>query len=313
MTEPIELDPDVRAFIQSMPAVTPWWNSHDVLAQRVGYQLRVRGYLPGPAMATEDLEIRGTGGHRIPIRLYRPDSMVPNGPTVLYLHGGGWSVGDLDFTDPHIRRVAAGTGALVASVDYRLAPDYPYPAGMDDCWAALSWLADAAAGFGADPARLGLCGDSAGATNAAALALLARDFAGPSVRAQCLWYPGFLIQPEVPSMAQPWREVSLSAAAVRAYRRLYAGTIPEPLPATMVATQAADLSQMPPTVIASAGMDPLFDESAVYADRLRAVGCDVELQEFPTLPHGFCAMADAVDTVTAAVAKTIASFTALLS
>jgi acetyl esterase len=313
MSEVSELDPDVRAFIQSLPPVAPWWNSHDVMAQRVGYKIRSRGYIPGPAMATEDIEIKGTGGHRIPIRLYRPDNLVANGPAVLYLHGGGWAVGDLEFTDAHIRRVAAGTGAVVASVDYRLAPDYPYPAGIDDCWAALTWFALAAAGFGADPARLGLCGDSAGATNVAALSLLARDFAGPSVRAQCLWYPGFLIQPEVASMAQTWREVTLPAAAVRAYRRLYAGSIPDPLPATMVATQAADLSRLPPTVIAAAGMDPLFDESGVYVERLQSAGCQVELHEFPRLPHGFCAMAGAVDAVTSAVGKTTASFAALLA
>jgi acetyl esterase/lipase len=313
VTAIVELDPDVRTFIQSLPPVAPWWNSHDVLAQRVGYKVRARAYVPGPVMQTEDIEIKGTGGHRIPIRLYRPENRVADGPAALYLHGGGWSVGDLEFTDAHIRRVAAGTGALVASVDYRLAPDYPYPAGMDDCWAALTWFAGAAAALGADPARLGLCGDSAGATNAAALSLLARDFAGPAVRAQCLWYPGFLIRPEVPSMAETWREVTLPAAAVRAYRRLYAGTIPDPLPATMVATQAADLSRLPPTVIAAAGMDPLFDESGVYADRLRDAACQVELQEFPTLPHGFCAMAGAVATVTRAVEKTIGTFAALLS
>jgi acetyl esterase/lipase len=229
------------------------------------------------------------------------------------MHGGGWSVGDLEFTDAHIRRVAAGTGALVASVDYRLAPDYPYPAGIDDCWGAYTWFAGAIAGLGADPARLGLCGDSAGATNAAALSLLARDFGGPVAQAQCLWYPGFLIQPEVPSMAQTWREVSLPAAAVRAYRRLYAGSIPDPLPATMVATQAPDLSRMPPTVIAAAGMDPLFDESLVYAERLRDAGGKVEVHQFPTLPHGYCAMAGAVAIVTSAVEKTIASFAALLA
>lgn len=313
MSEAFELDPDVRAFIRSLPPVAPWWNSHDVLAQRVGYKIRARAYVRGPAMATEDIEIPGTGGHRIPIRLYRPDNLMPAGPVVLYLHGGGWSVGDLEFTDPHIRRVAAGTGALVASVDYRLAPDFPYPAGMDDCWAALTWFAGAAAGLGADPTRLGLSGDSAGATNAAALSLLARDFGGPAIMAQCLWYPGFLIQPEVPSMAQPWRELTLPAAAVRAYRRLYAGSIPDPLPATMVATQAADLSKMPPTVVAAAGIDPLFDESRVYAQRLLDEGGQVELHEFPTLPHGFCAMAGAVATVTAAVDRTVASFAALLS
>jgi acetyl esterase/lipase len=312
MTRTIELDPEVRAYLQTLPAVAPWWETHDVLLQRIGYRVRARAYAPGPAMRTEDLEIRGGAGHRIPIRIYRPDTLKPAAPAVLYLHGGGWSVGDLEFTDAHIRRVAQGTGALVASVDYRLAPDHPYPAGMDDCWAALTWFAEAAADLGADPTRLAVCGDSAGATNAAALSLLARNFGGPQLRAQCLWYPGFLIQPEVASMTQPWREITLPAAAVRAYRHLYAGTIPEPLPATLAATQAADLSGMPPTIVVAAGFDPLFDEPGVYADRLREAGGAVELQVFDSLPHGFCAMAGAVASVTSAVEQTVASFAALL-
>lgn len=313
MAQIFELDPDVRAYLQSLPPVPPWWHTHDVMAQRVGYRLRAHAYAPGPAMETEDVEIRGTGGHRIPIRLYRPPTMTANAPAVLYLHGGGWSVGDLEFTDAHIRRLAAGAGALVASVDYRLAPEYPYPAGMDDCWSALNWFATAAGGLGADSSRLAVCGDSAGATNAAALSLMARDYSGPALRAQCLWYPGFLIRPEVASMSDAWREVTLPADAVRAYRRLYAGTLPDPLPATLAATQAADLSRMPATVIAAAGMDPLCDESELYAERLRQAGCAVELQLYPTLPHGFCAMAGAAEIVASAVEKTIASFAALLS
>ena len=313
MTATIELDPEVRAYLQTLPAVPRWWESTDVLVQRIGYRVRARAYVPGPAMDTEDLEIRGGAGHRIPIRIYRPQPRAGGAPAVLYLHGGGWSVGDLEFTDAHIRRVAAGTGAIVASVDYRLAPEHPYPAGMDDCWAALTWFAGAAAGLGADPARLAVCGDSAGATNAAALSLLARDFGGPPLRAQCLWYPGFLIQPEVASMSQTWREITLPAAAVRAYRRLYAGTIPEPLPATLSATQAGDLSGMPPTIVVAAGFDPLYDEPRVYADRLREAGGAVELQVFDALPHGFCAMAGAVASVTSAVEKTINSFDRLLS
>lgn len=313
MTATYELDAGVRALLESLPPVPPWWHSNDVLAQRIGYRIRASAYAPGPAMDTEDLEIRGTGGHRIPIRLYRPPTMSAQAPAVLYLHGGGWAVGDLDFADAHIRRVASGTGALVASVDYRLAPDYPYPAGMDDCWAALLWFAAAADELGADRNRLALCGDSAGATNAAALCVVARDYAGPAIAAQCLWYPGFLIRPEVPSMADSWREITLPADAVRAYRRLYAGLLPEPLPATLAATQAADLGRMPPTVIAVAGLDPLCDESFVYAERLRESGCAVELQVFESLPHGFVAMAGAVDSVATAVERTIGSFAALLS
>lgn len=313
MSTTFELDPDVRSYLSSLPPVPPWWDTHDVLAQRIGYRIRARAYAPGPEMETEDREIIGTAGNRIPIRLYRPASLTATSPAVLYLHGGGWSVGDLEFADAHIRRIAAGTGALVLSADYRLAPDNPYPAGMDDCWTALTWLAAHAGDLGAGTDRLGISGDSAGATNCAALALMARNFGGPRIDAQCLWYPGFMIRPEVPSMADTWRQATLPPAAVRAYRQIYVGVIPDPLPATMMATQAEDLSDMPATVIAAAGIDPLCDESSVYADRLRAAGGQVELQVFETLPHGFCNMAGAIPVVLAAVEKSIASFAALLT
>ena len=306
-----ELDPEIREFLAGAAPLPQWWLDHDIFAARLAYRQRSKAYPPGPEMPTEDLGIDGPNGHQIPIRIYRPVEQ-DGGPVVLYMHGGGWSVGDIAFSDPHVRRVAVTTGATFVSVDYRLAPECPYPAGVDDCWTALTWLADHAGELGVDPDRLGVAGDSAGATNAAVLSLLSRDHDGPPIKAQCLWYPGFLLQPEVPSMADPSREVTLTAAACRTFRTLYAGSIEGDLPATLSPVSAEDLSGMPPTIVAASGVDPLYDEMVSYAERLEAAGCEVELSSFHSLPHGYVSLAGWLPVLEAAVADTAERFRRLL-
>src|SRR6185312_8189942 len=142
-----------------------------------------------PEVRSEDRVIDGPAGP-IPIRVYRPaaDSDTPL-PVVVFIHGGGWAVGDLDTYDGIARRHVVGADAIVVSVDYRLAPEHPYPAAVDDAWAATRWAAEHADEMGADANRLAVAGDSAGGNLAAVVAQLARDAGGPAIRFQLLWYP----------------------------------------------------------------------------------------------------------------------------
>src|SRR5947209_12557079 len=155
-----------------------------------------------PELRVEDRAIPGPDGP-INIRIYWP-SADPNrdAPVVLFFHGGGFVVGDLDTHDGTARQHAVGAGAIVVSVDYRLAPEHPYPAAVEDAWVATLWLAEHGPQLGADTSRIALAGDSAGGTIAAATAQRARDDAGPPIAFQLLWYPSTLWDPTLPSFTE---------------------------------------------------------------------------------------------------------------
>ncbi|HEY6575555.1 MAG TPA: alpha/beta hydrolase, partial [Mycobacterium sp.] len=141
-----------------------------------------------PELRVEDRTIDGPAGP-LPIRLYWPPESETPPPVVMFFHGGGWVVGDLDSYDGEARNHAVGAGALVVSIDYRLAPEHPYPAAVDDVWAATQWIAAHGEELGADPKRLAVAGDSAGGNLAAVIAQVARDSGGPPIAFQLLWYP----------------------------------------------------------------------------------------------------------------------------
>lgn len=266
-----------------------------------------------PDMRVENHHIDGPGGP-IPVRVYWPDhdGAAPP-PATMYFHGGGFAVGDLDTHDATARQHAYGADTVVVSVDYRLAPEHPYPAAVDDAWAATCWVADNAELFGADGSRLAVAGDSAGGTLAAVVAQLARDSSAPRVAFQLLWYPSAMWDTTLPSFAENADAPVLDNAAIAAFTRWYAGHVdPSAVPATLAPGRAEDLSGLPPAYVAVAGHDPLRDDGIRYAELLAEAGVPVELHNAETLVHGYLGYAAVVPAATEATARGLAALRAAL-
>jgi len=264
-----------------------------------------------PDLRVENHEIDGPAG-AIPIRVYWPAG-VERPPVTLYFHGGGFAVGDLDTHDGTARQHAVAARTLVVSVDYRLAPEHPYPAAVDDVWAAIQWVADNADRFGADGSRLAVAGDSAGGTLSAVVAQLARDNGGPPIAFQLLWYPSTMWDNSLPSFAENADAPVLDNDAIEAFTKWYAGDadLTNP-PAGLAPGRAADLSGLPPAYIAIAGHDPLRDDGARYAELLTAAGVPVELHLADTLVHGYLGYSGVVPAATEATERGLAALRAAL-
>jgi acetyl esterase len=251
-----------------------------------------------------DRTIDGPGGP-VPIRLYWPPE-VNDGPVpvVMFFHGGGWVVGDLDSYDGDARRHAVGSGALVVSVGYRLAPEHPYPAAVDDVWAATQWVAEHADELGADAKRLAVAGDSAGGNLAAVVAHMARDAGGPSVAFQLLWYAATTWDTSLRSFTENADAPILALDAVAEFSRWYArGQDLKDPPATLVPGRASDFSGLAPAYIAVAGYDPLRDDGVRYGELLAGAGVPVEVHNAQTLVHGYLGYAGVVPAATDAVER----------
>lgn len=231
----------------------------------------------------EDRTIPGPAGE-IPIRIYA-DSTDPMLPTVVFFHGGGWVLSSVDGHDSLARRLAARTGALVVSVEYRLAPENPFPAPHDDCWAATTWLADHAAELGGDPNRLAVAGDSAGANLAAGVALRARDEQLP-LTYQLLIYPCIDDQQTRPSMTENATGYFLSAVDMAWFWDQFVPLEHRSNPYAVPA-RATDLTGLAPAHIQTAEFDPLRDEGEEWAARLSDAGVAATVTRFDGAVHGF--------------------------
>jgi len=235
----------------------------------------------------EDRSIPGPAG-AIPVRIYTPVGTAPF-PLIVYFHGGGYVVGDLDTQDMIARALAHGAGAVLVSVDYRLAPENPFPAGPDDCWAATRWVADHATELGGDITRLAVAGDSAGANMAAGVALRARDAGAPQIAAQLLFY-GSCDYPstETPASREFADGPVLTADDVAYFWELYlrdpATEQNDPLASPV---RAANHRGLPAAFIGTAEIDPSRDHGEAYAHTLEAAGVRTRLVRYPGMIHGF--------------------------
>jgi acetyl esterase len=265
--------------------------------------IRASGGDPEPVRAVSALTIPGPGGD-LRLRLYRPAGEEPL-PALLYFFGGGWVLGSIDTADGVARALANASGALVVVPGYRLAPEHPFPAAVDDCYAALRWVAGHAAEIGADPARLAVGGDSAGGNLAAAVTLLARD-GGPALAAQLLVYPNtdqLAAAEPVDGADDPFL---FNRHSVAWYRRHYlsaAGDAASPLASPL---RAQSLAGLPPALVITAEYDPLRDEGEAYAGRLADEGTTVELSRYPGMAHGFFTMAGTLPASRAAIEQAAA-------
>ncbi len=271
-----------------------------------------------PELRVEDRTITNPGGpsSTIPVRIYWPSTDPDDSaalPLVVYFHGGGFVMGDLDTHDGTCRQHVVGTRAIVVSVDYRLAPEHPYPAAVEDAWAATLWVAEHGSEIGGDTSRLAVAGDSAGGTIAAVVAQLARDRGGPSVVFQLLWYPSTSWDLSLPSFTENATAPILDVAAVAAFSRWYAGEldISDP-PAGMAPGRAENLADLPPTYIGVAGHDPLRDDGIRYGELLSAADVPVEVHNAETMVHGYLGYAGVVPAATVGMDRGLAALRAAL-
>lgn len=233
-------------------------------------------FAPVPEMhETYDTEIDVDGGS-ITLRVYKPAD-VSRAPCLVYFHGGGWCLGDLDGSDPMCRKIAHAAGSVVVSVDYRLAPEHPHPIPMEDCYAAVVWTSEHADELDIDVTDISIGGQSAGGQLAAVVALLLRDRGGPSVRAQWLDVPGVdLALTPSESLEKYGDAFGLNTSDVEKVIAFYVpdGNVRDPYVSPVY---AEDLSGLPPAIVTIAGCDPLRDMGAAYAQKLEAAGVPVRL------------------------------------
>jgi acetyl esterase len=221
------------------------------------------------------------------VRVYRPETGEEAAPGLLYIHGGGFVLGNVDMVHTEVLQIADKVGVVVVSVDYRLAPEHPFPAPVEDCYAALTWLTDHADELGVDGSRLGVAGESAGGGLSAAVALLARDRSGPRLCFQYLGMPQLDDRLNTPSM-ESYTDTPLwnrpNVAFSWASYLGHGGTLdvsPYAAPA-----RAEDLSNLPPAYVTTCEFDPLRDEGIIYAQRLLQAGVSTELHHYPGTFHG---------------------------
>jgi acetyl esterase len=239
-----------------------------------------------------DRTVPGPAGE-IPVRVYTPAGEGPL-PVVVYFHGGGWVIGDLEVVDQPCRQLASAAGAIVVSVDYRLAPEHRYPAAFEDSYAATVWVGAHAAEIGGDPARLAVAGDSAGGNLAAAVALAARDRGGPELAAQLLIYPVTDFNFGTVSYRDNREGYLLTKGSMQWFWAHYLGAQDLDKDPYACPLRADSLVGLPPAYVATSEYDPLRDEGEAYARRLEEAGVAVTAKRFDGLLHGFFWMLAAV-------------------
>ena len=258
-----------------------------------------QGVVPGPA-------------GDVPIRTYRPATEGPH-PTVVFFHGGGFVIGDLDTHDDHTRLLCQQVDAVVVSVDYRLAPETPFPGGFDDCLAAYRWVVEHAADLGGDVSRLAVAGDSAGGNLSAAVALAARD-AGLPLKAQLLLYPcvDFVESEDHASRVENASGYFLTSEDMKWFGDHYLSDVAHLEDPRASVLKAPDLSGVAPAIVATAEYDPLRDEGEAFAAALEQAGVPVVQHRYDGLIHGFFGLGHVSPACGAAITELCADLKRLL-
>ena len=290
----MKLDPQARAVLDRVAAANlPSYAEIGAPAARTMYR-ETRGKLqsaPPDVARVEDLSASG-----IPLRHYRPLGWEPGDvlPVLVYFHGGGWTIGDLDTHDGVCREYCNLVHCSVVSVDYRLAPEHRFPAAVEDAVAATRWVHRNAAALGVDPERIAVGGDSAGANLATVVALTFRDEGGPPLAFQVLVYPATDMAADSPSHAEFAVGYMLTREAIQWFRGNYLRGPEDIADWRASPLRARDFSRLPTAYVITAGFDPLRDEGRAYAQALEAAGVTVTYECFEGMIHGFITMSGAI-------------------
>lgn len=289
------LDPQAQALLDQMAAAgappLDTLSPADARAATAGF--KDLGGPPEEVAKVEDRTVPGPAG-AIPVRVYTPSGSGPF-PALVYYHGGGWVIGDLEVVDPVCRSLTNAANCVVVSVDYRLAPEHKFPAAADDCYAATKSVVEHAAEFGIDPARVAIGGDSAGGNLAAVVALMARDQGGPRIVHQLLVYPVTDHSYETVSYRDNADGYLLTKASMKYFWDHYLRGPDDSINPLASPLRAPSLANLPPAFVMTAEFDPLRDEGEAYAKRLQAAGVPVESKRYDGMVHGFFWMAGVLD------------------
>lgn len=299
------LDPVIQSLFQEFPqlAIRPVWEKTPAEARALFKQFCQFADPKIVAIGkSEDIKMPGPAGP-LGLRIYTP--VAAGGaalPAILYLHGGGFVVGDLDCYDGLCRTLANESGCRVISVDYRLAPEHPFPAAVDDCFAAFRWVQANASDLSVDPNRLAVAGDSAGGNLAAVVCLLAaHSKIRPTIAYQLLIYPDTRVSST--STERPFGSgYFLDNRTIERYHRDYMPARYDPADWCLSPIEAKDVSGLPPTTIVTAGFDPLRQDGVAYAEKLKAAGVTVTHVDYPTMIHGFFSMPGLIPLASEAIA-----------
>jgi acetyl esterase len=306
------IDPQVRQLLDGFEALEqpPFSEIRPEELRAIFAATSVMNSRPDTPAATEDRRVPGLGGD-IAVRVYRPAGDGP-WPLVVYFHGGGWVIGDIETHDSLCQHLAVDTPAVVVSVDYRLAPEHRCPAAVEDAEAATRWAAAHAAEMGADPSRLAVAGDSAGGNLAAVVARRARDAGGPAIAFQLLVYPATDLTRSQPSHVENGEGYMLTTEAMEWFIGHYLGDT-DPKDPDISPLFATDLAGLPPALVVTAEFDPLRDEGEAYAERLRDAGVAARTSRYDGMIHGFLSMDSLLDGARRALAETIAALRTALA
>ncbi len=283
-----ELHPQLKAMLEDV-ATANYPDQIEVPideARRITVERAQRFYGPAePVARVEALTIPGPAGP-LKARLYAVESEAPL-PVVVYFHGGGWVLGDIDSHDKGVRAITNAAGCLSVSVEYRMAPEHPFPAAPDDCFAALTWIAANAASFSGDPSRLAVAGDSAGGNLAAVCALMAKERGGPALAFQLLIYPVVDYGMENGAYQDHADTLVLNRDRMAYFWDLYVPDAAHRTDWRAAPLLAPDHSGLPPALILGSGIDPLYAEGVAYTEKLKAAGVAAEHVGFPRMTHAF--------------------------
>ena len=306
---PTDVHPEIQAFLRQMaeaglPSIQDLTPEAAREQFEAGMRARLESFPAPPVASVENRTIPGPAG-AIPVRVYRDAEPAGEGlPVLAWFHGGGHVIGSLDTHDAMARNLCLEAGCVVVSVDYRMGPEHPFPAAVDDCFAAVRWLAEHGGEVGADPGRIAVGGDSAGGNLAAVAALLARDEGGPALRHQLLVYPVTDYRCRGPSYERYARGYgTLEAESMRWFQRHYLGGPDAAGDWRASPLLAADLSGLPPALVITAECDVLRDESVAYAERLAEAGTACEHAPYAGMIHGFFGLLGIVGAATQAHAR----------